>query len=277
MPIVLHSVLGDLTIPSESEESEESEDEMETEVPSSEDEPEENYNPLKTFVKKIKYRDGRKIKYKPIFDLNSMPHFGPAFELPATVQPLASSMIEIYYHPDSLLKQWQEATNAYATNRLAPSQRKDVKVQDILRFLAAIAYMGICKLPAKEDYFPGNRSDMLPQHTAIHLSKSMFDYLWRNFHVSFAPNDEEFLEPEPTTVPEEEIQEEVIIELINDMMLEDMDMDIDNEEEKQQETKQQEEEDEQQAPPHQAWYSTITSFINHVNRVSQKLCKHPGW
>jgi hypothetical protein len=154
----------------------------------------------------------------------------------------------------------KEATNAYyAANRLAPSQRKNVKVQDILRFLATIAYMGIRKLPAKEDYFPGNRSDMLPQHTAIHLSKSMFDYRWRNFHVFFAPKDEEFLEPEPT-VPEEEIQEEVIIELINDMMLEDMDMDADNEEEKQQETQQ--EEDEQQTPPHQAWYSTITSFIN---------------
>jgi hypothetical protein len=50
--------------------------------------------------------------------------------------------------------------------------------------------MGICKLPAKEDYLPGNRLDMLLQHAAIHLSKSMFDSLWRNFHVSFAPNDE---------------------------------------------------------------------------------------
>jgi hypothetical protein len=277
MPIALNTVLGDLsTIPSESEESEEEAEEMETEAPSSEDEPEENYSPMKTFVKKIKYRDGRKIKYKLIFDLNLMPHFGPSFELPATVQPLPLSMIEIYY-PDSLLKQWQEATNAYAANPLAPSQRKNLKVQDILRFLATLAYMGICKLAVKEDYFPGNQSDMLPQHTAIHLSKSMFDYLWRNFHVSFAPNDEEFLEQEPT-VPEEEIQEEVIIELINNMMLEDMDMDIDNEEEKQQETQQ--EEDEQQAPqapPHQAWYSTITPFIDHVNCVSQKLCKHPGW
>jgi hypothetical protein len=104
----------------------------------------------------------------------------------------------------------------------------------------------------------------------------MFDYLWRNFHVSFAPNDEEFLEPE-LTVPKEELQEEVIVELINYMMLEDMDMDIDDEEEKQQETQQ--EKDEQQAPPpHQAsWYSTITSFIDHVNHVSRKLCKHPGW
>jgi hypothetical protein len=107
-------------------------EEMETEAPSSEDEPEENYSPMKTFVKKIKYRDGRKIKYKPIFDLNLMPHIGPSFELPATVQLLASLMVEIYY-PDSLLKQqWQEATNAYATNRLPPSQRMNIKVQDIL-------------------------------------------------------------------------------------------------------------------------------------------------
>jgi hypothetical protein len=73
---------------------------------SSEDEPEENYTPFKTFVKKVKYRDGRKIKYKPKFDLNSMPRFGPAFKLPTTVQPLAASMIKIYY-PDNLLKQWQ--------------------------------------------------------------------------------------------------------------------------------------------------------------------------
>jgi hypothetical protein len=44
---------------------------------SSEDEPEENYTPFTTFVKKVKYRDGTKIKYKPIFDLNLMPRFGP--------------------------------------------------------------------------------------------------------------------------------------------------------------------------------------------------------
>jgi hypothetical protein len=106
----------------------------------------------------------------------------------------------------------------------------------------------------------------------------LLHYLWRNFHVSFAANDEEFLEPEPTTVPEEELlQEEVIlIELINDTMLEDMDMDVDDEEEeKQHET--QLEEDQQQTPPHQAWYSPITSFIDHVNSVLQKLCTHPGW
>jgi hypothetical protein len=96
MPIVFNNGLGDVTIPSESEESEEEEEEEEKEEEvSSEDEPEESYNPLKTFVRKVKYRDGTKIKYKPIYDVNSMPHFGPAFELPATVQPIALSMIKI--------------------------------------------------------------------------------------------------------------------------------------------------------------------------------------
>jgi hypothetical protein len=52
MPIVLHSVLGNLTIPSESEDSNEEEEkeekkEEEEEV-SSEDEPEGNYTPFKT-------------------------------------------------------------------------------------------------------------------------------------------------------------------------------------------------------------------------------------
>jgi 5'-deoxynucleotidase YfbR-like HD superfamily hydrolase len=54
MPIVLHSVLGDLTIPSESEDSKEEEKEeeekKEEEEVSSEDEPEENYTPFKTFL-----------------------------------------------------------------------------------------------------------------------------------------------------------------------------------------------------------------------------------
>jgi hypothetical protein len=99
MPIVINSVLGDLTILSETEEEEE---EMEAERKQSiEDEPEENCNPRKTFVKKVKYHYGTKIKYEPIFDLNLMPHFGPVFELPAPVQSLALSMINLYY-PDSL-------------------------------------------------------------------------------------------------------------------------------------------------------------------------------
>jgi hypothetical protein len=61
-------------------------------------------------------------------------------------------------------------------------------------------------------------------------------------------------------------------------MMEDMDIEHKQEqgggEQKQQGTHQ--EEDAQQAPPHQAWHSTISSFIDHVNRVSQKLCKQAG-
>jgi hypothetical protein len=58
----------------------------------------------------------------------------------------------------------------------------------------------------------------------------MFEYIWRKFHVSFAPSDEEFLEPEPTVTEEEEEQEDVTIELVNYVA----EIDIDDEE--QQET-----------------------------------------
>jgi preprotein translocase subunit Sss1 len=39
-----------------------------------------------------------------------------------------------------------------------------------------------------------------------------------------------------------------------------------------------EEEEEEEAPRPPIWYSSIIQgFIDHVNNVSQKLCRHPGW
>jgi hypothetical protein len=40
-----------------------------------------------------------------------------------------------------------------------------------------------------------------------------------------------------------------------------------------------EEEDENIPPdvPEPSWYTFIQEIIEHVNKISQKLCKHPGW
>jgi hypothetical protein len=37
-----------------------------------------------------------------------------------------------------------------------------------------------------------------------------------------------------------------------------------------------EDKDKEEAPP-PTWYASIQGFIDHVNNVSQKLCRHPGW
>jgi hypothetical protein len=85
-------------------------------------------------------------------------------------------------------------------SKLPPSKTKHVtKRSDILWFLATISYMGVCRLPAKTDYFPGYRSDVLPQHPCIKQSWTMFDYLWKCFHIFYsswwdAPDQEILLE-----------------------------------------------------------------------------------
>jgi hypothetical protein len=45
--------------------------------------------------------------------------------------------------------------------------------------------MGVVKLHAKNDYFPGNSSDVLPNHPVKQLNKTRFEYLWRCFHASY--------------------------------------------------------------------------------------------
>jgi hypothetical protein len=131
---------------------------------------------------------------------------------------------------------------------------------EFLRFLATIQYMGVVRLPAKQDYFPGNRSYVLPAHHATLLNKTPFEYLWWCFHTSYssggapdettgvAEEEEEFFEEEPQ-------EEEDGIEFAGD------DVDV--------------KEEEDTPPP--TWYASIQGLIDHVNNASQKLCKHPGW
>jgi hypothetical protein len=38
-----------------------------------------------------------------------------------------------------------------------------------------------------------------------------------------------------------------------------------------------EEPTQQDQPQPSSWYHAVEEWIEHVNKVSQKLCKHPGW
>jgi hypothetical protein len=40
-------------------------------------------------------------------------------------------------------------------------------------------------MPAKEDYFPGIRSVLLPVHPLVWINRYTFDYIWRYFHTTF--------------------------------------------------------------------------------------------
>jgi hypothetical protein len=96
-------------------------------------------------------------------------------------------MVEIFL-PDELLNTWVAGTNAYAESLLAPEHRqKEITMPDILRFLETIQQLGVVKLPAKHDYFPGNSSDYYPITQWLSWIRRGWnlEYLWRYFHTSY--------------------------------------------------------------------------------------------
>jgi hypothetical protein len=92
--------------------------------------------------------------------------------------------------------------------------------------------------------------------------------LWRWFHTSYSSRGAD--ETTGVTEEEEEFFEEAPGEGGVDMMeFADVVTDGDDDDE---------EEEEEEAPRPPIWYSSIIQgFIDHVNNVSQKLCRHPGW
>ena len=158
-----------------------------TPPPSSSDDDEEEvveYTPETPFITELQQSKQVGVDYDVVFDVNESTKFGASFEIPMAIVPTAEAMTEIYL-PDVLLDKWIQCTNAYAASILPPGKTRDITRPDILRFLAIIQYMGVVRLPAKHDYFPGKRSDVLPTHPSIELNRTLFDYLWRYFHTTF--------------------------------------------------------------------------------------------
>jgi DNA-binding transcriptional regulator GbsR (MarR family) len=87
----------------------------------------------------------------------------------------------------------------------------------------------------------------------------MFEYLWKYFHTSYSSGDDADDEID-LREEEEEMLDETFQEHNNEDHLDE-----------------DEEEPTQQDQPQPSWYHTVEEWIEHVNKVSQKLSKHPGW
>ena len=176
--------------------------------------------------------------YTPIFT-GERQEFGPNFLLPTGCDHTVPAVSELFL-PDNMLDGWVIATNAYAASRLSRRRCRDVSRAHILRFIATVMYMGVVRLPSKDDYFvdPDDQtSDFWPRHSPIKLTHAMFKYLWRNFHTSFEANDPDYEVVELDEDDEEEIEEQ------EDATAGDVPM-----------------------PP---WYHKVEAFINHINKVSK--------
>ena len=93
--------------------------------------------------------------YEPIFDREDITMRNARFELPNNLEPTPQTFQSLYWS-DELFEHIVECTNEYARDHLAPSLVRDVTVAELMRYFAALQYMGVVVLKAKEDYFHKN-------------------------------------------------------------------------------------------------------------------------
>ena len=174
-------------------------------------------------------------------------------------------MVETFF-PDSLLEELATKTKSYAATLLPPSRRRDVKPSDIAYFLAMYYYMGIVKLPAKRDYWR-TENDFWPTHpVAQNISRDMFHYIWRYIHFKGGGDG-----PDVEMEEEEDDDERSIGELDYVAAQEDESEDEDEEDEEEQAAVAA-----NQEPQDLSWYHKVSPFLEHIIRVSQRLCVRPG-
>jgi len=128
------------------------------------------YHPSQPFVRVVRSKN----KYEPLFE--NIPKFGPRFSMPQDAACTAASLSEMFL-PDAIIDKFVESTNAYAQERLPLRRFRKVTRDEILRFISIIMYMGLVRMPCKDDYFKTNAETIWPAHKAIHLSESRFRYI----------------------------------------------------------------------------------------------------
>ena len=81
--------------------------------------------------------------------------FDASFMLPRGVQPTASAMVDMFLS-DRFCDRVVKATNNYAKKNTSKRRFVSVKRKDILNFFGVYQYMGLVRLPSKDDYFENN-------------------------------------------------------------------------------------------------------------------------
>ena len=90
-----------------------------------------------------------------------------------------------------------------------------IELHEMYQFIAILYYMGIVKLPAKEDYW--STEPIMPRHevcVTLGMTCRRFQFIWRNFHINDPSPDEDTLdddeETECVTNSEEDAEDEFL-------------------------------------------------------------------
>jgi Transposase IS4 len=82
---------------------------------------------------------------------------------------------------------------------------------------------------------------------SIKITKNLFKYIWRNIHLNFEANEEE---DEESEADEGEEEEEIVVD---------------------------DDSDTEPSPVDGRWFAKAAPFVDHVNKISKHLCRHPGF
>jgi len=113
-------------------------------------------------------------------------------EIPIEASPMTLS--EMFF-ADNVVDHFVAKTNSYARSRLPPSMLQPVTRAEMLRFFGMYYYMGLVRLPNRQDYW--KQDDLWPVHQpALTISRARFEYIWRNLHLlgSVPDNQDEELD-----------------------------------------------------------------------------------
>ena len=198
------------------------------------------YTPLDVFVSEVKYQDGTQKEFEPM-TINASDRHQPKFAMPNNVDVSIEGLTELYLS-EKFVKSIVKHSNVYAKAKYQ-GNIKPVTQAEILIFFSIILYMGVVRLPAKADYFKTH--GMWPVHKPCQqMSFYCFEQIWRVIHLTAEEErgDEPEGESEPGELREQDDDEDVEIPQVDTR-----------------------------------WYAKAAPMIDMVNKISQKLCKWPGF
>jgi hypothetical protein len=216
-----------------------------------------DYSPKEPFVQVIAYEDQQERVYEPMdIGTEEEGRHDPLFRLPNNLQPSVATMSYLFL-PDVLIEQITRSTNAYAKKSLPVDAIKEVSSSEMYFFFAIIFYMGLVRLPAKEDYWKEDPGIWPIHPPCAALSFRRFKYIWRVIHLT---QREEMLDVED---PMLDMEEQMEVEMEDDDAGEAIDLGGVNDCDEEREVD-------------DRWYAKAAPIIEHFLEITKKVCVYPG-
>ena len=211
--------------------------------------------------------------YKTIFKIMKKDYRGRRHSIIPTPDVLVDQ-----YFPPSLMQSIANHSNAYVLEckRRDPNldiwkrktDSRPITISCMYQFFAIIYYMGIVKLPCKDDYW--STDDMMPTHDLCNqcgMSRNRFRFLWRYFHTNH-PIEDDFEECDAANEEEETLIEQCIERVQVDQEEE---QDLQDDADTQDSVDSTTQVNDNSRKKVSLWFDKMEPFISHFRKVSESM------